>query len=69
MQEMVIFFFGCGEIVNTRGVVVMQQFAPKPERWSFAVETQCIASLPSSVRFNIFGLDGCDAHHPPFHRF
>ena len=58
MQEMVIIFFDCGEIVDARGVVVTQQFAPKPERWTFVVETQCIASLPSSMRFHVFDSDG-----------
>ena len=58
MQEMVKFFFECGEIVNTRGVVVTQQFAPKPQRWTFAVETQCIASLQPSMGFHVFDSDG-----------
>ena len=49
MQEKVKIFFEFGKIVDTRGIVVTQQFAPKPERWSSVVETQCIASLPPSV--------------------
>ena len=49
MQEKVKNFFEFGKIVDTRGIVVTQQFAPKPERWSSVVETQCIASLTPSV--------------------
>ena len=49
MQEKVKNFFEFGKIVDTPGVVVTQQFAPKPERSSSFVEAQCIASLPPSV--------------------